>query len=845
MKSYLTIITLCLSAFIARGQSVAFLSGKVYDKDRFPVANAFLKVQGTNYTAYSQEDGSFDLKVPVDKEFVLQIAASSATTKRKLGPYAVGKTFYKSFVLDKTVGSFDAVDIVYEKERDRPLTELDPKKMDRFANTGDFTQTIKLISGGISTAGGDQGSAYSVRGGNFDENLVYVNDIEIYRPFLVRAGQQEGLSVINPDMVESVQFSAGGFQAKYGDKLSSVLDIKYRQPDSFAATIQGSLLGANLHIQNKSKDNRFSYLVGARFRTNQYLLGSLDVQGDYQPRFFDVQSLLKYRITSDLSVSYLTSLSQNRYLVRPQNRETSFGNINSALSLFVGFDGQELMEYTTWMNGLSFDFKPKESSDYKLVLSSYITQEREHFTVEGAYRLSELETNLGSDDFANEKALLGFGYFIDHARNDLRAQVYTASFKARHLLNKSNISWGLGYTYESIEDRLHEWRYNDSSEYNISTRAQTANNEIVIDEFLQADIAIESFRLNAYIQNSQLLKESNNFRVNYGIRTNWWSFNDENVISPRIQFSFQPHKTFNLNLKRRLRDSLIGDGFDYSTKRLDQLMDSIGKRDWLWRFASGYYYQPPFYRELRNIDGVINPNLRAQRSLHVVFGGDLSFKAWGRPFKFTTETYYKHLDRMVPYVIDNVRIRYLAENSAQGYATGIEGRVNGEFISGIESWLNVGVMQTRERLYFTDENREEQLSDWIRRPTDQRVNFSVLFQDELPNNPSYKMNLGLVFGSKMPFFFDAENRQKEGFLIPAYRRVDIGFSKVLMDSESEHRPKWLRNSESLWVSLEVFNLLQVNNTISYVLIKDFTNTVYGVPNYLTGRRLNLRFILKV
>ena len=843
MRVNLSIAFTLLFCFIANAQ-VAFLSGKVLDKDGYAVSNAFVKVANSSSSSYSKEDGTYDIEVPANRHFILQISAASATLEKELGPFPVGKTLYRTFRLNKSVGSFDVVDITVEKRRDEPIITIKPKEVERFANVGGFEQTLKLISAGISTAGGDQSSAYSVRGGNFDENLVYVNDIEIYRPFLVRAGQQEGLSVINPDMVEEVNFSAGGFQAKYGDKLSSVLDIKYREPDSFRATIQGSLLGANIHFENRSKNGRFTYLVGARYRSNQYLLGSLDVQGDYQPVFYDIQSLLKYRITSDLSLSYLSSLSSNRYVVVPQTRETSFGNANDAFSLFVAFAGQELMDYTTWMNGLSLDFKPKESSDYKLVLSSYTTQEREHFTVEGAYRLSELETNFGSDDFANEQALLGIGYFIDNARNDLDARVYTASFKARHLKEKSVLSWGFGNTHETITDRLREWRYNDSSEYSITTRGPRSNNSIELDEFLKADINIQSYRLNAYIQNSQVLNDDNNLRATYGIRTNWWSFNNENVISPRIQLSFQPHKKYNQELREEIRDSLISIN-EYSQKVMSKAFDATSRRDWLWRLAAGYYYQPPFYRELRGVDGVINEELKAQRSIHAVVGGDLNFKAWGRPFKFTTEAYYKHLDRMVPYVIDNVRIRYLAENSSQGYATGVEGRVNGEFIEGIESWLNIGIMQTKERIRFTNESGQEELSDWLRRPTDQRVNFSILFQDELPSNPSYKMNLGLVFGSKLPFFYDAENRQQGGFEIPAYRRVDIGFSKVLVDAGTENRPHWLRNAESLWMSLEVFNLLQVNNTISYLLIKDFSNRTYGIPNYLTGRRLNLRFILKV
>ena len=324
--------------------------------------------------------------------------------------------------------------------------------------------------------------------------------------------------------------------------------------------------------------------------------------------------------------------------------------------------------------------------------------------------------------------------------------------------------------------------------------------------------------------------------VHFGHQTRYWNpkmapyiFGDRNKIHI-------------VNLEKTL--PMFNDALKYSAQ--DSISkDTLKKKDWLLKFASGYYYQPPFYRELRDLNGQINQELLAQKSIHFVFGADMNFEAWGRPFKFVSELYYKHLDRMVPYVVDNVRIRYLAENSSQGYATGIDTRVNGEFIQGVESWFNVSLMQTKERLYYTDENGIEQLSEWLKRPTDQRVNFSILFQDELPNNPSYKMNLGLVYGSKMPFFFDAENRQNQGFRIPAYRRVDIGFSKVLYDKDSENRPLYLKNVESLWLSLEIFNLLEVNNTISYVLVKDFQNNVFGVPNYLTGRRINLRFVMKI
>jgi hypothetical protein len=808
--------------------SQSSINGKVLDAERTPISNAFIKIKGSAISTYSTIDGSYSLNIPSNKILIVQISASTETIEKEIGPFLANKKYKQNINLESSI-SLETAIVIGDKNRDRPLIKIDPKKLEYFSNTSGFEQKLKLIGMGISSSGGELSSGYSVRGGNFDENLVYVNDIEVYRPFLVRSGQQEGLSVINPDMVDQVEFSAGGFQAKYGDKLSSVLDIKYREPDTLRYTIQASLLGSSLHFENRSKNKRFTYLVGARFRANQYLLGSLDVQGDYKPLFFDLQTLLKYRLKSNLSLSYLSTLSQNRYLVSPQSQQTSFGNVNNAISLFIAFGGNELMQYTTWMNALSLDYKPKKNITLKFNTSSYTTTEREHFTVEGAYRLSELETNFGSDDFANEKALLGIGYFIDHARNDLEAQVYSATHKGRYIGKNSTLQWGVGFKNEQISDRLKEWRYNDSSEYNITTINTQGKPAIVLDEFLKANIDIQSYRINGYIQNSQYINKASNTRVTYGLRTNYWNYNQENVISPRMQFSWEPNKKYNDSTKLKYGNT-----------------DTIQtKRDWLLRFASGYYYQPPFYRELRRLDGTLNPSIKAQRSIHFVFGGDMNFEAWGRPFKFISELYYKHQDRMIPYVVDNVRIRYLAENSSQGYATGLDARVNGEFVEGIESWFNLSILQTKERLYYTDNDGNEQLSDWLRRPTDQRVNFSIMFQDELPSNPSYKLNLSLIYGSKMPFFFNAENRQNPGFKIPAYRRVDIGFSKILLDKTSKRSSMKFKNIKSLWASVEVFNLLQVNNTISYVLVKDFSNNVYGVPNFLTGRRLNFRFILKI
>lgn len=795
------------------------------------MVGAFIALENNGLSTTSNDFGYYLLNVPSGELLNIYVSFLGEEKRAVIAPLNPGEEYRIDFIIDH-VFELQGVTASSQRRRELPsVIDISPKSIEGFPVASGFEQTLKSIGLGISTAGGELSSGYNVRGGNFDENLVYVNDIEVYRPFLARSGQQEGLSVINPHLVERLSFSAGGFEARYGDKLSSVLDITYREPDSARGTAELSLLGAQLHHEGSFLNGRLSYLLGARYRSNQYLLGTLDVQGDYKPRFYDIQSLIRYHFNTEVELNWLFSFSQNRYLVVPQSQTTNFGNVNSAFRLFVAFGGQELMQYSTLINGLNLSYKPNRKAEYKLIASAYSTSEREHFTVEGAYRLDELETNLGSDDFANVRRNLGLGYFIDNARNDLRANVFTLNHKGRQIISKGVLQWGVEYKYEAIDDALKEWRYNDSSGYNVRTVSDANDKEsILLDEYLKADISIRSSRVNAYAQHSLRLNRANAMRLIYGIRSNYWTLNNENVVSPRVQFSFEPNKKYNDTLISNLENSAH--------------FDSLAKRDWLIKGAIGYYYQPPFYRELRNLQGEINPNLRAQRSIHFVLGGDLNFKAWNRPFKFITELYYKHLDRMVPYVIDNVRIRYLAENSSQGYAYGWDARVNGEFIQGVESWFNFSFLSTRERIYYTDESGNRVLSDWLRRPTDQRVNFSILFQDELPRNPSYKMNLNLIYGTRLPFYFDGERRYKEGFTIPPYRRVDIGFSKVVFSGKEGNKPSWLGGSESLWISLEVFNLLQVNNTISYNLLRDFSNNIYGVPNYLTGRRLNLRAVLK-
>ena len=682
---------------------------------------------------------------------------------------------------------------------------------------------------------------------------MYVNDIEIYRPFLVRSGEQEGLSFVNSDMVSSILFSAGGFDAKYGDKMSSVLDIKYRKPRGFAGSASMSMLGGALHLEGVSENYRLSYQLGIRQKSNQYLLNSLNTKGDYNPSFTDVQTLFIYDITDKWEIDLLANYSRNRYNTIPLTRETEFGTVNEALRLTIFFDGQEIDKYETYMGAISNVYRPNSDITLKLITSAFRTFESEAFDIQGQYWLDELEKDIGKDDFGEVKFNRGIGTYLTHARNDLDAFVYNAEHKgylsngsASHTTGKSlYLLWGIKYQHESINDRLSEWNMLDSAGFSLPHPADSVGYTIPalqpaqiieVQDLLKTKINIRSNRYSGYLQNNWTWssKDTTELTFTSGIRANYWDLNKQMLVSPRVSFSIKPN----------------------------------WKNDVIFRAATGYYYQPPFYRELRDLNGKINYNLKAQKSIHFVLGSDYNFKAWNRPFKFVSEIYYKHLENLVPYEIDNVRIRYYAENSANGYATGIDLKINGEFVKGIESWASLSVMKTEEDIegdfYYEYYNAEgvkiipgftfdQQAVDstrfepgFIPRPTDQRVNFSLVFQDYLPRFPNYKMHLNLVFGSRLPFGPPTFERFKDTLRIPPYRRVDIGFSALLFDkNKREETPKrLLKHLNTIWASLEVFNLLGINNTISYLWIKDVTNRQYAIPNYLTARLLNVKLIVK-
>ncbi len=807
----------------AWAQKNAIVYGVIRDSIGRAIADVNITAIGTGQLTISNENGYFQLSVPSNIPFEVGISYTGRPSKKvAVKALLPGERYELNVRMDYGVGLNEVV-IIEERDRDKvSMQTIDPKTVSTLPNaSGSFESILKTLPGVVSN--NEMSSQYNVRGGNYDENLIYVNDIEIYRPFLPRSGQQEGLSFIHTDLVENVKFSAGGFEARYGDKLSSVLDIQYKKPKKVKSSVNASLMGVIAHLEGASKNKRFTYLLGARYWTNQYLVGTLDTKGNYQPSYTDIQTLLTYHLKDNLSISFLGSYAQNRYLVVPESRETVFGTVKQALALRIFFNGSDLMEYKTGIGAVSLNYQPTQQTQLKLYTSVFASTEREFFTLEGAYRLEEVETDFGSDNFGKSKASKGVGYFLNNARNELNAVVANFGHRGTHHYGNNTLQWGAQVQVESIKDDLNEWQYLDSLGFSKPT---LVNGEIVLIDYQNAQNTLQSYRLNGYVQHSQMLYKPSNMRLTYGVRSNWWSYNQENVISPRVQFSFEPNRQHN--------KAAFGD----KTAKV--------KKDIILKAAIGVYYQPPFYREMRYFGGSLNPDIKAQRSIHYIVGGDMNFKAWGRPFKFFAESYYKQMDNLIPYEIDNVRIRYYATNSSSGYATGLDMRVNGEFVKGTESWLSVSLLDTKEKINGqTDKDGNAIEPHYVRRPTDQRVTVSMMFQDYLPKFPSYRMQLSLVYGSGLPFGPPDRNRYGDTLTMPAYRRVDIGFLKILVDeNDTKEKKGWKKHFRAAQIGVEVFNLLDVQNTISYLWIQDVEARTWAVPNYLTARRINVRLIAK-
>ncbi len=830
---FLLLLVVSNNAYCQEG----IIKGFVSDSLKKPIEACNVSIEGEPIGTITDSRGRYTLKVIPYKDITVVysfLGFAPQKYKIKLTP---GETKELNIQLQSTVKMLGPVQVSGEKSRDLLMTPIQPKTIEMMPSvSGNFEGALKTYPGVVSN--NELTSTYSVRGGSFDENLVYVNDIEIYRPFLTRSGQQEGLSFINSDLISNINFSSGGFNATYSDKLSSVLDIEYRKPEAFAGSAYVSFLGAGFHLEGISKNEKFSWLAGFRQKSNQFLLKNLDTKGEYKPSFTDFQSLLNYKFTDRTSLSFLGNISINDYRVVPSTRQTEFGNINEALKFTVYFDGQEQDAYSTSQSAITLNHRVNDHLNLKFIGAGFISKEKEFFDILGEYFIDELDKDLGSSNFGNVAYNKGIGAFLDHSRNELKANVTSFEHKGSFIQSKYNFKWGVKAQHESITDNIDEWQYRDSADFSIihpqdnPGDSVTFSQQIVLNNVIKNKINLNSNRFNGFFNSTWQLDTC--FTLVAGVRATYWDFNKELNISPRASIEYRPKGNKYLKL----------------------------------RAATGVYYQPPFYRELRGLDGQINPNIKAQQSIHFIVGGDYQFLSWGREFKLTAEAYYKKMNNLIPYKLDNTRIRYLAKNNADGYATGLDLRVNGEFVSGIESWASLSFLKTEENLnddgYYKYYNSEGDLivpgytfnnvavdsqfvtPCYIPRPTDQRVTFSLFFQDYLPKSPSVRMHMTLVFGTGLPFGPPGNDRYKDILRAPSYRRVDIGFSKIIIDEDKPNtsRLKVVSKLKSLSLSLEVFNLLQVSNTVSYTWITDVTGRQYGIPNYLTSRLLNLKMQAK-
>ena len=804
-------LTLLLTFSAASIGQQATIEGHVRTTDGEALSFVNLSLRGKPTGTSTGEDGFFSLRVPANDSIVLIISYIGYQTKSVPLLLSPDETRQLDIVLESLMTDLPDIEIIDRQILSGDITRLNPRLASILPGPGAGVESLIQTLPGVSTTT-ELSSQYSVRGGNYDENLVYVNGIEIYRPFLVRSGQHEGLSFLNPDLVSSIEFSAGGFNAEYGDKMASVLDITYQTPDEFGGSFSLSLLEGSLHLEGASGNQSFSYLLGVRYKSNQYLLGTLDAQGDYQPSFSDIQGLLRYRISDQWSLSLLGNYNNNRFRFEPEIRRTRFGTVSEVREFTVYFDGREVNLFNTTTGALSLEYTPRDNTEMQLITSVFQSDEHEHFDVMGQYWLHRVETDMGRDNFGQPVGdPLGVGTFLDHARNYLNAIVWTTEIKGRWNPEETDLRWGMSLRHEDIYDRLNEWSLVDSAGYSLP---QHPPNEIWLQDTLNTQIHTRSNRLTAYLQNTvEILRPHGRFEWTAGVRTHYWDLNRQWVVSPRSTLLYKPARA----------------------------------PKWSFRGSAGYYHQPPFYRELRNMEGQLNEDIRAQESIHFVLGSTYHFTAWGRPFRYTTEAYYKLMNQLIPYEVDNVRIRYYADNSSRGYATGLDMHINGEFVPGIESWASMSLMQTREIIegaYVTNEEGEKQPAGYLPRPTDQRFSFSLFFQDFLPRNPSYQVQLGFFYGTGLPFWAPQRDRQRNIGRMPSYQRVDIGFSKELIGTNTNRQSGPWGHLESVWLTAEVFNLLEINNTISYTWIRDVQNQQFAIPNYLTSRLINLKLIAR-
>ena len=818
---HILLFLLVFGSFYQIFGQTARIKGVILDEYKLPVRD--VTITASSKKTISDVSGFYSLEVPANEKVTIVFSHISFKKITLVRTFLPNQDFEFYPILNNVAEQMQEVTIVKNKrDRIEGIANIDPITIRKIPGANAGVENVLRTFAGVN-GNNELSTQYSVRGGNYDENLVYVNEIEVYRPFLIRSGQQEGLSFTNTDLVQNVDFSAGGFQAKYGDKLSSVLDITYRIPKKFGVAAEASFLGGSLAVEGVSKNQKWTGIAGIRYRDNSLLVNSQETESNFKPTFADIQTYFTFTPSTKWHFSFLGNVSQNKYHYQPLTRQTNFGTIDEPIALNIFYEGQEKDEYKTYFGALKSVYEVNENFTLKLIASAYHTTEQEYFDILAQYALGEVDGNLGSENFGNVVYSEGVGSQLNHARNNLDALIFNGEIKGINRIQNNTIEWGFKYTREDIRDRVVEWEVIDSAGFSLNPPKVPflGNNQpyepytgpLVPYQNVRATNFVNIDRFSGYVQWSNKGKLGTaDIWYNAGIRSHQWNVSGDGITS-KSQYVFSPRAS--IALKPRW------------------------EKDMVFRISGGMYHQPPFYRELRDKMGVVVPDVKAQQSTHIVLSNDYSFKMWNRPFKLVSELYYKSLTDVNPYSIENVRIRYAANNNAKAFAQGLDVRLNGEFVPGTESWLSFGYMKTEENI----ENK-----GYIARPTDQRLKFGALFQDYMPNLPSVKVYLNIVYNTGLPGgspsyadVYAYQNRLRH------YRRADAGFSYVLTENNAK-RPEnhWLKKFEDLSVGFEIFNLFNNQNAITNTWVRDvYTKNQYAVPNYLTTRVFNLKVTAKL
>ena len=814
MKKLLLFLIITPTLILA--QKTTLLKGVVKNTNNQPIEGVSVKFKDSG--TITDAKGNYRIIIPLNQSITIVYSHISHYSLTKKLTVRNRNIIRYSPILNSTTEKLNEIIRENNKNNSQGIRNIDVLKAKNIIGPNAGIENTLMTLPGVNN-NNELSTQYNVRADNFDENLVYVNGIEIYRSFLIRSGQQEGLSFINPDLVKNINFSAGGFQAKFGDKLSSVLDITYRQAKKSKVSINTSALGGSITFEGQILNNKISTITGVRYRDNSLFVNSKQIKTNYRPRFTDIQSFITYNVSDNLTFNFLGNFSLNNYNYTPITRRTRFGTINDPLELIVFYEGQEKNNYLTLFGAFSANYQISENIDITATASSYNTQEEEYFDIAATYNLGEVDANIGSDNFGEVDFSEGIGSQLNHARNDLDALINNFQLKGKYKKDNLELSLGMKYQHENIKDRIREWEIIDSLGFSIRPPLSISNNQPYIPfegpilpfQNIREDNNVNINRISGFLQiNQKHFLNDTEIWYSAGLRFQNWlvegnSITSKNqlIISPRAQFAIKPNWT----------------------------------KDMLFRISGGFYSQPPSYRELKNFNGKLNINVKAQKSIHFVSGIDYSFSMWQRPFKLTTEIYYKDLSNVNAYSIDNVRIRYRADNLTTAFSKGIDLRLNGEFIAGSDSWVSIGYLKTMENI-----NNKGAIS----RPSDQRVKFGILFQDYVPNLPDLKAYLNLVYNTGVPGGspsysdpYKFQNRLRD------YKRADLGVSYVITDSKKQYSTGLLSKFKELTAGIELFNMFDIQNSITNTWVRDvYSKTQFGIPNYMTGRVLNFKIGMK-